>query len=342
MSRLQAEGPQLGEVITLIPGDGLGQEITSAAVRVLEAAGFHPRWETALAGDAALKELGTPLPDGVIESVSRTRVALKGPLKTPVGAGYKSVNVALRQQFVLYANFRPIQSLEGIRTKWSGLDLVVIRENTEGLYSGIEHEVVPGVMESLKIITRAATERIARFACDYARGNRRKKITIIHKANIMKLSDGLFLQASRDIAAQYPDLECDDCIVDNACMQLITRPEQFDVLLLENLYGDIISDLAAGLVGGLGVVPGVNYGDNCGIFEAVHGTAPDIAGKGIANPTALIRSAVLMLEFVGKPEIAARINGSLRKVLREGRAVTPDLGGKATTDEMCRAIIESL
>ncbi len=311
-------------------------------VRVLEAAGFRPKWETALAGDTALKELGTPLPDEVIESVNRTRVALKGPLKTPIGAGYKSVNVSLRKHFVLYANFRPIQSLEGVVTKWAGLDLAVIRENTEGLYSGIEHEVVPGVMESLKIITRAATERIARFAFGHARRAGRKKVTIIHKANIMKLSDGLFLEASKDIARQYPDVECDDCIVDNACMQLITRPERFDVLLLENLYGDIISDLAAGLVGGLGVVPGVNYGNDCGIFEAVHGTAPDIAGKGIANPTALLRSAVLMLEYVGQQEMAAKIDTSLRKVLREGRAVTPDLGGKATTDEMCRAIIKNL
>ncbi|HYK91285.1 MAG TPA: isocitrate/isopropylmalate dehydrogenase family protein [Acidobacteriota bacterium] len=342
MGRAKSTRSRLGQAITLIPGDGIGPEITSAVVRILEAAGFSPKWETALAGDAALKELGTPLPDEVIDSVGRTRVALKGPLKTPVGGGYKSVNVALRQRFVLYANFRPIQSLEGVDTKWSGLDLVVIRENTEGLYSGLEHEVVPGVMESLKIITRAATERIAHFAFKYASRAGRKKITIIHKANIMKLSDGLFLQASKDIAKQYPRKECDDCIVDNACMQLITRPERFDVLLLENLYGDIISDLAAGLVGGLGVVPGVNYGDECGIFEAVHGTAPDIAGKGLANPTALLRSAVLMLEYVGEPKIAARVDGSLRKILREGKTVTPDLGGKATTDEMCRAIIKNL
>ncbi len=332
----------MGESITLIPGDGIGPEITDAVVRILESAGFKPRWEITLAGDAALQKLGTPLPDDVLDSVSRTRVALKGPLKTPVGGGYKSINVALRQRFVLYANFRPIQSLEGVRTKWNGLDLLVIRENTEGLYSGLEHEVVPGVVESLKIITRAATERIARFAFEHARKAGRKKITVIHKANIMKMSDGLFLQASRDVAREYPELECDDCIVDNACMQLITRPERFDVLLLENLYGDIISDLAAGLVGGLGVVPGVNYGDDCGIFEAVHGTAPDIAGKGIANPTALLRSAVLMLEFLGERSIAAQLDGSLRKVLREGKAVTPDLGGRATTDEMCRAIIENL
>jgi isocitrate dehydrogenase (NAD+) len=259
-----------------------------------------------------------------------------------VGTGYKSVNVTLRQKFNLYSNFRPIQSLDGVDTKWSGLDLVVIRENTEGLYSGLEHEVVPGVVESLKIITRVATERIARWAFEYASREGRKKVTVIHKANIMKMSDGLFLQASRDVARRYPHITCDDCIVDNACMQLIIRPERFDILLLENLYGDIISDLAAGLVGGLGVVPGVNYGDGCGIFEAVHGTAPDIAGKGIANPTALLRSAVLMLEFVGRKDIAAGIDRSLRKVLKRGRATTPDLGGKASTGEMCKAIIRNL
>jgi isocitrate dehydrogenase (NAD+) len=333
---------QLGKVITLIPGDGIGPEITDAAVKILEAAGFRPKWERVLAGDAALKETGTPLPDVVLESLTRTRIALKGPLKTPIGTGYKSINVVLRQHFNLYANFRPIESLDGVETKWKDLDLVVIRENTEGLYSGIEHEVVPGVVESLKIITRVATERIAHFAFRFARKARRRKITIIHKANIMKLSDGLFLQASRDVARQYPEIECDDYIVDNACMQLITRPERFDVLLLENLYGDIISDLAAGLVGGLGVVPGVNYGDRCGVFEAVHGTAPDIAGKGISNPTAVLRSAILMLRFVGQARIAAAVDRSLRKVLREGKTTTPDLGGKATTDEFCRAIIDQL
>ncbi len=342
MARQKTSRSTLGKTITLIPGDGIGPEITSAVVEILEVAGFRPHWETTLAGDAALKKYGTPLPDDVLASFEKTRVALKGPLKTPVGTGYKSVNVTLRQKFNLYSNFRPIQSLDGVDTKWSGLDLVVIRENTEGLYSGLEHEVVPGVVESLKIITRVATERIARWAFEYASREGRKKVTVIHKANIMKMSDGLFLQASRDVARKYPQITCDDCIVDNACMQLIIRPERFDVLLLENLYGDIISDLAAGLVGGLGVVPGVNYGDGCGIFEAVHGTAPDIAGKGIANPTALLRSAVLMLEFVGRNDIAASIDRSLRKVLKRGRSTTPDLGGKASTGEMCRAIIRNL
>jgi isocitrate dehydrogenase (NAD+) len=330
---------RLGSVVTLIPGDGIGVEITSAVVKILEAAGFRPKWETVLAGDAAMAKLGTPLPPDVIESITRSRVALKGPLKTPIGTGYKSVNVTLRQHFNLYANFRPIQSLEGIPSKWSGLDLVVIRENTEGLYSGIEHEVVPGVVESLKIITRKATERIAHFAFKFARRERREKITVIHKANIMKMSDGLFLQACRDVAGHYPGIKCDEYIVDNACMQLISRPEHFDVMLLENLYGDIMSDLAAGLVGGLGVVPGVNYGDGCGIFEAVHGTAPDIAGKGISNPIALLRSAILMLEFVKLRKTAARIDRSLRQILREGKTLTPDLGGKATTDEVAQAII---
>ena len=254
----------------MIPGDGVGPEITDAVVRVLGAAGFRPKWERILAGDAALKEHGTPLPEELLDSITRTRVALKGPLKTPIGTGYKSVNVTLRQHFNLYANFRPIVSLEGIASKWSGLNLLVVRENTEGLYSGLEHEVVPGVVESLKIITRKATERIARFTFRHARRARRKKVTVIHKANIMKLSDGLFLRVCQEVAQEYPEIKCDECIVDNACMQLIIRPEHFDVLLLENLYGDIISDLAAGLVGGLGVVPGANYGDKCGIFEAVH------------------------------------------------------------------------
>lgn len=342
MAKTRAKTPQLGKAVTLIPGDGIGPEITHAVVRILEAAGFRPQWDTVLAGDTALKELGTPLPTQLLESVTRTCVALKGPLKTPIGTGYKSVNVTLRQHFNLYANFRPIQSLEGVQSKWSGLDLVVIRENTEGLYSGLEHEVVPGVVESLKIITRVATERIAHFAFKYANRARRKKVTIIHKANIMKMSDGLFLSASQDVGKLYPAIECEEFIVDNACMQLILRPERFDVLLLENLYGDIISDLAAGLVGGLGVVPGVNYGDECGIFEAVHGIAPDIVGKGVANPIALLRSAVLMLEFLHLPKFAAKIDQSLRKVLREGKCLTPDLGGSATTDELCHAIMRSL
>jgi len=334
--------PALGKVVTLIPGDGIGPEVTAAVVRVLEAAGFRPRWDEVVAGEAAIARTGDPLPPAVVESIERTRVALKGPLKTPIGTGHRSVNVALRQRFKLYANFRPVRSLEGIPSKWSGLDLVVIRENTEGLYSGIEHEVVPGVVESLKIITRVATERIAHFAFRFARRARRKTVTIVHKANIMKLSDGLFLDVSREVGRRYPEIACDDVIVDSACMQLIMRPERFDVLVLENLYGDIISDLAAGLVGGLGVVPGANYGERCGIFEAVHGTAPDIAGKGIANPIALLRSALLMLEFVGRAPVARSIDRALRRVLAEGKVLTPDLGGSASTEQVCRAIIDRL
>ena len=334
--------PEIGRTITLIPGDGIGPEISAAAVKILESAGFRPKWESVIAGDSALKDSGTPLPDKVIESISKTRIGLKGPLKTPVGSGYKSVNVALRQKFALYASYRPVQSLEGIRSKWTNLDLIVVRENTEDLYSGIEHEVVPGVVESLKIITRSATERIAHFAFGYARRAGRKKVTVVHKANIMKLGDGLFLDTCRQVAQLYPEIQTDDSIVDNTCMQLVLRPEQFDILLLENLYGDIVSDLAAGLVGGLGVVPGVNYGDDCVIFEAVHGTAPDIAGKGIANPTALLRSAILMVDFLSFPQIASNIDRALRRVVREGKTVTPDLGGQATTDEMCKAIINYL
>lgn len=331
-----------GNAVTLIPGDGIGLEISDAVVKILEAAGFRPKWEIVLAGESAIRDKGVPLPAEVIESIERTRVGLKGPLKTPIATGHKSVNVSLRQHFNLYAAYRPVQSLEGIDTKWKGIDLVVIRENTEGLYSGIEHEVIPGVVESLKIITRSASERIAAFAFDYARRTGRRKITIVHKANIMKLSDGLFLECAREVAARYPEIEVNDSIVDNTCMQLVMKPEQFDILLLENLYGDIVSDLAAGLVGGLGLVPGVNYGDDCALFEAVHGTAPDIAGKGLANPVALLRSAILMLEYLELGEIATRVDNAMRKVLRERKTLTPDLGGNATTDEMCKAIIGSL
>lgn len=330
-----------GRAITLIPGDGIGPEITKVVVDIIEAAGFRPEWESVSNGDSEDKQYDNSLLDEAIKSIEKTRVALKGPLRTPIGEGFRSINVALRQHFVLYACYRPIQSLEGVETKWKNLDFVVIRENTEGMYSGIEHEVIPGVVESLKIITHSASERIARFAYDFARQAGRKKISIIHKANIMKMSDGLFLNTAREVGLLYPEIRTDDYIVDNACMQLVMNPEIFDILLLENLYGDIISDLAAGLVGGLGVVPAANYGADCAIFEAVHGTAPDIAGKGIANPTALLRSAILMLNYLNHPQIAQRIDKAFRKVLREGAMVTPDLGGKATTDEMSRSIINA-
>ncbi len=286
--------------ITLIPGDGIGSEITGAVVRIIEASGVEIEWESFIAGAEALSRYGDPLPEPVLESIKRNRVALKGPLTTPVGTGFTSVNVRLRKTLDLYANLRPVRNLPGLVTPFGDLDLVVVRENTEDLYSGIEHVVVPGVVESLKIITEKASTRIARFAFDYARRENRTRVTAIHKANIMKLSDGLFLDCFRKVAAEYPEIASDDKIVDNACMQLVMKPQQFDVMLLENLYGDIISDLAAGLVGGLGVVPGANIGELGAVFEAVHGSAPDIAGKNIANPTALLQTAIMMLRHLGE------------------------------------------
>ncbi len=278
--------------ITLIPGDGVGPEVTSAVVRIIEASGVAIEWESFIAGAEALSRYGDPLPQPVLDSIKRNKVALKGPLTTPVGTGFTSINVRLRKTLDLYANLRPVKTLPGVKTPFGDIDLVIVRENTEDLYSGLEHVVVPGVVESLKIITEKASTRIARFAFEYAQREGRKKITAIHKANIMKLSDGLFLDCFRKIAEEYPDIVADDKIVDNTCMQLVMRPQQFDVLLLENLYGDIISDLAAGLVGGLGVVPGANIGELGAVFEAVHGSAPDIAGMNIANPTALLQSAI--------------------------------------------------
>ncbi|MBO0798542.1 MAG: isocitrate/isopropylmalate dehydrogenase family protein, partial [Blastocatellia bacterium] len=286
--------------VTLIPGDGIGPEITGAVVRIIDATGVDIEWESFIAGAEALSRYGDPLPASVLESITRNRVALKGPLTTPVGSGFTSVNVRLRKTLDLYANLRPVRTLPGLVTPFGNLDLVVVRENTEDLYSGLEHIVVPGVVESLKIITEKASTRIARFAFDYARREGRKKVTAIHKANIMKLSDGLFLDCFRKVAADSPEILADDKIVDNACMQLVMNPRQFDVLLLENLYGDIISDLAAGLVGGLGVVPGANIGELGAVFEAVHGSAPDIAGKNLANPTALLQSGIMMLRYLGE------------------------------------------
>src|SRR3989449_11202956 len=325
--------------VTLIPGDGIGPEVMAAAVRVLTATGLAFEWETQQAGASAIGEHGTALPPQVLESVRRNKVALKGPTETPVATGHRSVNVELRIQLDLYANLRPVQSLPGVKSRYEDLDLVVVRENTEDLYSGLEHVVVPGVVESLKIITEKASTRIARFAFDYARRENRKKVTAIHKANIMKLSDGLFLDCFRKVSAEYPEIAADDKIVDNACMQLVMRPQQFDVLLLENLYGDIISDLAAGLVGGLGVVPGANIGELGAVFEAVHGSAPDIAGKNIANPTALLQSAILMLRFIGEREAADQIETAMLAVFEEGQVRTRDIGGTATTDEFADAII---
>jgi isocitrate dehydrogenase (NAD+) len=328
--------------ITLIPGDGIGPEVTRAAVRVLEATGLEFEWETFQAGAEAYQKYGEYIPKELIESIERTKVALKGPVTTPIGGGFASINVELRKRFELYANFRPIRNLPHIPTRYPDVDLIIVRENTEGLYSGIEHEVVPGVVESLKIITAKASTRIARFAFEYARNNKRKKVHAIHKANIMKMSDGLFLRCARDVSKEYPEITYGEHIVDNTCMQLVMNPYQYDILLLENLYGDIISDLCAAFVGGLGFVPGANIGDEIAIFEAVHGSAPDIAGKNIANPTAVIRSALLMLRHIGEHEAALKIRNALEKVYRDRDKLTRDVGGKAGTSEFADHLIQAM
>ena len=328
--------------VTLIPGDGIGPEVTQAAVRVLEATGVKFEWETYEAGAEAYEKYREYIPKELIASLERTHVGLKGPVTTPIGGGFASINVELRKRFELYANFRPIRNLPHIPTRYPDVDLIILRENTEGLYSGIEHEVVPGVVESLKIITEKASTRIARFAFEYARKNKRKKIHAIHKANIMKLSDGLFLRCSRNVSKEYPEITYGEHIVDNTCMQLVMNPYQYDMLLLENLYGDIISDLCAAFVGGLGLVPGANIGDQHAIFEAVHGSAPDIAGKNLANPTAVIRSGLLMLRHLGEPEAALKIRHALDKVYRHRDKLTRDIGGKATTSEFADALIEAI
>ena len=328
--------------ITLIPGDGIGPEVTGATISVLRATGFEAEWETFVVGAEALSRFGDPLPQDLIDSIKRNKVALKGPVATPIGTGFVSSNVRLRKALDLYANLRPIKSLKGVPSRYENVDLIVVRENTEDLYSGLEHEVVPGVVESLKIITDKASRRIARFAFEHARVEGRRKITAIHKANIMKLSDGLFLRCFREVAEDYPEIEANDLIVDNACMQLVIDPTQFDMLLLENLYGDIVSDLGAGLIGGLGVAPGANIGEEIAVFEAVHGAAPSIAGRGIANPTALLQSAVLMLKHLNERERASRIQAALEKVLAEGKGLTRDLGGQATTLDFTEAIIRAL
>ena len=328
--------------ITLIPGDGIGPEVTNATVRILEATGIKFEWETFMAGAEAFEKYKEYIPKDLNDSIERTRVGLKGPVTTPIGGGFASINVELRKRFELYANFRPIRNLPHIPTRYPDVDLIIVRENTEGLYSGIEHEVVPGVVESLKIITAKASTRIARFAFDYARKNKRKKIHAIHKANIMKLSDGLFLRCSRAVAKEYPEITYGEHIVDNTCMQLVMNPYQYDMLVLENLYGDIISDLCAAFVGGLGLVPGANFGDACAIFEAVHGSAPDIAGKDLANPTALLRSALLMLRHLGEREAALRVRTALERVYRTRDRLTRDVGGKAGTSQFADAVIEEM
>jgi len=332
----------MSTVVTLIPGDGIGPEVARAAVRLLEAAGAGIQWEEQEAKSIVGRRHDDAQVDPLLESLGRTKVGLKGPIATPVGVGHRSINVALRKALELYANFRPVKSLPGVRTPFENVDLVIVRENTEDLYAGLEHTVVPGVVESLKIITERASTRIARFAFDYARKAGRKKIAAVHKANIMKLSDGLFLDCIRKVAQGYPEIEYHEIIVDNCCMQLVMRPGQFDVLLLENLYGDIVSDLCAGLVGGLGLVPGANMGESCAVFEAVHGSAPDIAGKGYANPTAMMLSAVLMLHHLGEDVLANRIEKAIHRVYREGRRLTRDVGGSASTEDFTSAVISVL
>jgi isocitrate dehydrogenase (NAD+) len=328
--------------ITLIAGDGIGPEVTGAVVTILETAGLQADWDAHMAGVLALERHGETLPKALLDSIRRTKVALKGPVTTPVGGGFTSVNVGLRKALDLFANLRPVWNIPSVPSRYSGVDLVIVRENTEDLYAGLEHEVVPGVVESLKIITAEASTRIAHFAFEHARKHGRKRVTAVHKANIMKLGDGLFLRSVRDVAGQYPDIAFDDRIVDNACMQLVVNPAQFDILVLPNLYGDIVSDLCAGLVGGLGVVPGANLGTDIGVFEAVHGSAPDIAGKGVANPTALLLSALLMLRHIGEGTIADRITTALAAVFAEDHVRTRDLGGTAGTAEFTRAICHRL
>jgi isocitrate dehydrogenase (NAD+) len=328
--------------VSLIPGDGIGPEVMLATVRVLEALGVPLDFEHCDAGSEVISKYGTNLPRETLDSVLRNGVALKGPTGTQVGAGLPSANVALRKGLDLYAALRPVRSVPNVKTRYEDVDLVVVRENTESLYTGLEHIVVPGVVESLKIISEKASSRIARFAFDYARKNGRKKVTAVHKANIMKLSDGLFLDCCRRVAREFPEVTYEEVIVDNMCMQLVRNPERYDVLLMENLYGDIISDLCAGLVGGLGVVPGGNIGERIAVFEAVHGTAPDIAGKNLANPTALMMSAVMMLNWLGLPEASLRFDKALLRVYAEGKVRTGDLGGSATTREFTDAVIAGL
>ncbi len=328
--------------VTLIPGEGIGPEVAAATRRILEATGVQFEWEEIAGRSDSSSDQAKSVNQAAVEAVRRNRVALKGPMATAIAGGAPSVNVALRKALELYANLRPVKNMPGVKSHFQNVDLILVRENTEDLYSGLEHEVVPGVVESLKIITEKASTRIAKFAFEYAKRHGRKKIHAIHKANIMKLSDGLFLRSVRAVAEQFPAIEYKEMIVDNACMQIVMDPLQFDMLLLPNLYGDVMSDLAAGLVGGLGVVPSANIGDNCAMFEAVHGTAPDIAGKGFANPTALLMSSALMLDYLGEPTAAERIQTALEEVYRQAKHTTRDVGGKAGTEEFADAVIAAL
>ena len=328
--------------ITLIPGDGIGPEVTDAVVRILEASGVKFEWERFAAGAGAYEIHGEYIPKELYKSIERNRIALKGPVTTPVGGGFPSINVTLRQKFELFANFRPIKNLPGLETRYPNVDLIIIRENTEGLYVGLEHEVVPGVIESLKVMTRKGCTRIAKFAFEYAHKHGRKKIHAIHKANIMKMSDGLFLKCSRDVAKGYPEIKYAEHIIDNTCMQLVMNPYQYDTLVMENLYGDIVSDLCAAFVGGLGLVPGANIGAEAAIFEAVHGSAPDIAGKDIANPTALLQSAILMLRHIDEERAADKIQTALEKTYAAKKTLTRDVGGKAGTRAFADAVIQNM
>jgi isocitrate dehydrogenase (NAD+) len=325
--------------VTLIPGDGIGPELADATTHVLESTGIAFDWDVQEAGEATIAKEGTPLPERVLDSIRANGVAIKGPITTPVGTGFRSVNVALRQTLELYANLRPARSMPGVESRYTDVDLIIVRENTEDLYAGIEHRVGPDAAESIKIITRAASQRIARYAFEYAVKNGRSKVTAVHKANIMKLSDGLFLESCGQIAAEYEGrVQFEDRIVDNMCMQLVQKPELYDVLVLPNLYGDIVSDLAAGLVGGLGVAPGANIGDNAAVFEPVHGSAPKYAGQNKANPTALMLSGALMLRHLGETDAAVRVEEAVRAVIAEGTTVTYDLGGTAGTREFGEAV----
>jgi isocitrate dehydrogenase (NAD+) len=332
----------MSHTITLIPGDGIGPEVTEAVVRIFQAAAVPVEWERHDAGVTAFKRFNQSLPAELIESIHRNRIALKGPVTTPIAEGFTSVNVGLRKALDLYANLRPVRNLPGVQSRFTDVDLIIVRENTEDLYAGLEHEVVPGVVESLKIITERASTRVSKFAFNYAKANGRRRVTAIHKANIMKLGDGLFLDCTRTVSRAHADISYDERIVDAVCMQLVMHPEKFDVLLLPNLYGDIVSDLCAGLVGGLGVVPGANIGETCAMFEAVHGSAPDIANKNLANPTALLLSALMMLDYIGEGARAGRIRAALERVLTAGAVRTRDLGGQATTTEFTEAVCREI
>jgi len=328
--------------IALVPGDGIGPEVTAAAQRIVDAAGVAVEWQPVLAGQTALDQLGHPLPQATVDAIRSADATLKGPTATPSGTGFRSVNVEMRQKLKLYANYRPAKSIPGVPSRYENVDLIVVRENTEGLYSGLEHEVVPGVVESLRVITEPASELICRFAFETAKRQSRKRVTCVHKANILKLSDGLFLRTFQRVAQAFPNIAADDCIVDAACMKLVMNPHKFDVMVMENLFGDILSDLTSGLVGGLGLTPSANVGHGAAVFEAVHGSAPDIAGKGLANPTALILSAVLMLRYLKEAAAADRIENAVREVYAAGKTFTGDLGGKASTGQFVEAVLACL